>query len=125
MKKTKSMYLRQVTMTLGLITLCMALLGAGFFSLSYRHQLEEIKTTLNRNAGFISSYANAAITKGDTLTGEDFIGYIRSAVLLTDTTVLVCSPEGQILCAAGGNLDREIFTIPLQQVQVQIGRAHV
>ena len=34
MKKTKSMYLRQVTMTLGLITLCMALLGAGFFSLS-------------------------------------------------------------------------------------------
>ncbi len=118
MKKTKSMYLRQVTMTLGLITLCMALLGAGFFSLSYRHQLEEIKTTLNRNAGFISSYANAAITKGDTLTGEDFIGYIRSAVLLTDTTVLVCSPEGQILCAAGGNLDREIFTIPLQQVQV-------
>lgn len=37
------MYLRQVTVMLGLIILCMVLLGAGFFSLSYRHQLEESK----------------------------------------------------------------------------------
>ena len=118
MKKTKSMYLRQVTVMLGLITLCMVLLGAGFFSLSYRHQLEEIKTTLDRNASYISSYANTAITKGDSLTGEDFISYIRSAVLLTDSTVLVCSTDGEIFCAAGSNLDREIFTVPLQDVQV-------
>ena len=96
MKRTKSMYLRQVTVMLGLIILCMVLLGAGFFSLSYRHQLEEIQTTLDRNAGFISSYANAAITKGDSLSGEDFINYIYSAVRLTDTTVLVCNTKGQI-----------------------------
>lgn len=32
MKRTKSMYLRQVTVMLGLIILCMVLLGAGFFS---------------------------------------------------------------------------------------------
>ena len=118
MKKTRSMYLRQVTVMLGLITLCMVLLGAGFFSLSYRHQLEEIKTTLDRNAEYISSYANTAITKGDSLTGEDFINYIRSAVLLTNSTVLVCSTDGEIFCAAGSNLDREIFTVPLQDVQV-------
>ena len=77
MKKTKSMYLRQVSVMLGLIALCMVLLGAGFFSLAYRYQLEEIKDTLDRNAGFISSYANAALTKGDSLTEEDFITYIR------------------------------------------------
>ena len=109
MKRTKSMYLRQVTVMLGLIILCMVLLGAGFFSLSYRHQLEEIKTTLDRNAGFISSYANAAITKGDSLSGEDFINYIYSAVRLTDTTVLVCNTKGQILCAAGVNLNEDLL----------------
>ena len=76
------MYLRQVTVMLGLITLCMVLLGAGFFSLSYRHQLEEIKTTLDRNASYISSYANTAITKGDSLTGEDFISYIHWEALV-------------------------------------------
>lgn len=103
------MYLRQVTVMLGLIILCMVLLGAGFFSLSYRHQLEEIKTTLDRNAGFISSYANAAITKGDSLSGEDFINYIYSAVRLTDTTVLVCNTKGQILCAAGVNLNEDLL----------------
>ena len=110
MKRTKSMYLRQVTVMLGLIILCMVLLGAGFFSLSYRHQLEEIQTTLDRNAGFISSYANAAITKGDSLSGEDFINYIYSAVRLTDTTVLVCNTKGQILCAAGVNLNEDLLT---------------
>ena len=103
------MYLRQVTVMLGLIILCMVLLGAGFFSLSYRHQLEEIQTTLDRNAGFISSYANAAITKGDSLSGEDFINYIYSAVRLTDTTVLVCNTKGQILCAAGVNLNEDLL----------------
>ena len=118
MKKTKSMYLRQVSVMLGLIALCMVLLGAGFFSLAYRYQLEEIKDTLDRNAGFISSYANAALTKGDSLTEEDFITYIRSAVLLSDTTVLVCTTEGEIFCAAGSNLDRETFTVPLQNVSV-------
>ncbi len=118
MKKTKSMYLRQVTVLLGLIALCMVLLGAGFFTLSYRYQIREIKTSLERNAGVISNYANAVITKGDSLGSEDFINYIRSAVLLTNTTVLVCSTEGEILCAAGANLDREIFNLPQQELRV-------
>lgn len=109
-KATKSMYLRQVAVMLGLILLCMTLLGAGFFSLSYRYQLKEIQTTLDRNAGFISNYANAALTKGDSLSGEDFISYIGSAVLLTNTTVLVCDTSGQILCAAGSNLSDQVFS---------------
>ncbi len=112
------MYLHQLAVMLGLILLCMTLLGAGFFSLSYRYQLKEIQTTLDRNAGFISSYANAALTKGDSLGDEDFINYIRSAVLLTDTTVLVCNTNGQVLCAAGSNLGEEfsssqsLFMVP-------------
>ncbi len=112
------MYLHQLAVMLGLILLCMTLLGAGFFSLSYRYQLKEIQTTLDRNAGFISSYANAALTKGDSLGDEDFINYIRSAVLLTDTTVLVCNTSGQVLCAAGSNLGEEfsssqsLFMVP-------------
>ena len=62
MKRMKSMYVRQVAILLGLTFLCMVLLGVGFFTLSYRYQLQEIQTTLDRNAGFISSYADAALT---------------------------------------------------------------
>ena len=68
MKRMKSMYVRQVAILLGLTFLCMVLLGVGFFTLSYRYQLQEIQTTLDRNAGFISSYADAALTKGGSLT---------------------------------------------------------
>ena len=67
MAQPKSMYLRQVTVMLGLIILCMTLLGAGFFSLSYRYQLQEIQSTLDRNAGFISDYASVALTEGSSL----------------------------------------------------------
>lgn len=40
MKRMKSMYVRQVAILLGLTFLCMVLLGVGFFSLSYRYQLQ-------------------------------------------------------------------------------------
>lgn len=118
MKRMKSMYVRQVAILLGLTFLCMVLLGVGFFSLSYRYQLQEIQTTLDRNAGFISSYADAALTKGGSLTDESFVNYIHSVVLLTDTTVLVCDTDGQVLCAAGSNLNQEAFNTPLQNLYV-------
>lgn len=118
MKRMKSMYVRQVAILLGLTFLCMVLLGVGFFSLSYQYQLKEIQTTLDRNAGFISSYADAALTKGGSLTDESFVNYIHSVVLLTDTTVLVCDTDGQVLCAAGSNLNQETFNTPLQNLYV-------
>ena len=110
MAQPKSMYLRQVTVMLGLIILCMTLLGAGFFSLSYRYQLQEIQSTLDRNAGFISDYASVALTEGSSLTDKDFVNYIQSVVLLTDTTVLVCNTEGLVVCAAGTNRNQELLT---------------
>ena len=110
MAQPKSMYLRQVTVMLGLIILCMTLLGAGFFSLSYRYQLQEIQSTLDRNAGFISDYASVALTEGSSLTDKDFVNYIQSVVLLTDTTVLVCNTEGMVVCAAGTNWNQELLT---------------
>ena len=110
MAQPKSMYLRQVTVMLGLIILCMTLLGAGFFSLSYRYQLQEIQSTLDRNAGLISDYASVALTEGSSLTDKDFVNYIQSVVLLTDTTVLVCNTEGMVVCAAGTNWNQELLT---------------
>ena len=104
------MYLRQVTVMLGLIVLCMVLLGAGFFSLTYRYQLQEIQTNLDRNAGLISNYASVAITEGSSLTDKDLVSYIQSVVLLTDTTVLVCSTDGTVVCAAGSNWNKELLS---------------
>ena len=110
MAQPKSMYLRQVTVMLGLIILCMTQLGAGVFSLSCRYQLQEIQSTLDRNAGFISDYASVALTEGSSLTDKDFVNYIQSVVLLTDTTVLVCNTEGMVVCAAGTNWNQELLT---------------
>ena len=110
MAQPKSMYLRQVTVMLGLIVLCMVLLGAGFFSLTYRYQLQEIQSNLDRNAGLISNYASVAITEGSSLTDKDLVNYIQSVVLLTDTTVLVCTTDGTVVCAAGSNWNKELLS---------------
>ena len=51
-----------------------------------------------------------ALTEGSSLTDKDFVNYIQSVVLLTDTTVLVCNTEGLVVCAAGTNWNQELLT---------------
>lgn len=103
----KSMYGRQMAVIIGLISLCMAMLGAGFFSLSYQYHQNDIQKTIERNVTYISNYANATVTAGIALNAEHFQSYIKSVALITDATVILCRPDGRIIYAAGTNLSRE------------------
>ena len=103
----RSMYKRQMTVMIALIALCMAMLGAGFLSLSYRYQQDEIRKTIQRDVTYISRYANSAVSGGMTLSSEQFRSYISSVALITNATVLLCQPDGQIVFAAGANLSTD------------------
>lgn len=101
------MYKRQMTVMIALIALCMTMLGAGFLSLSYRYQQDEIRQTIQRDVTYISRYANSAVSGGMTLSSEQFRSYISSVALITNATVLLCQPDGKIVFAAGANLSTD------------------
>ncbi len=103
----RSMYKRQMTVMIALIALCMTMLGAGFLSLSYRYQQDEIRQTIQRDVTYISRYANSAVSGGMTLSSEQFRSYISSVALITNATVLLCQPDGKIVFAAGANLSTD------------------
>ena len=100
----KSMYRRQMTVIIGLIALCMTMLGAGFFSLSYRYQQDEIRKTIEKNVTYISNYANLTLKTGMPLPSEAFESYLKSIAMISNATVILCQPDGSIIYAAGTNL---------------------
>ena len=100
----KSMYRRQMTVMIGLIILCMTMLGVGFFSLSYHYRQKEIQDTIERDVTYISRYANAAISDGMPLFSEQFRSYLSSVAMISNATVLLCQPDGCIVYATGDNL---------------------
>ena len=52
MKHRTSMYARQLMVVVGLIALCITLLGAGFLTLTYRYHKDESWKTLERDATY-------------------------------------------------------------------------
>lgn len=103
----KSMYRRQMTVMIGLIILCMTMLGVGFFSLSYHYRQQEIQDTIERDVKYISRYANAAISDGMPLFSEQFRSYLSSVAMISNATVLLCQPDGRVVYATGNNLAQE------------------
>lgn len=100
----KSLYKRQLGTMIGLICLCMCLLGAGFLTLSYQYHINELKKTIERDVTYISNFASSALNKGMALESEQFRSYISSVAMITDATVLLCQPDGRIVYAFGSNL---------------------
>lgn len=98
------MYKRQMTVMLGLIVLCMTLLGAGFFTLSYRYQQEQVRKAVERDVTYISRYTNSIVSDGTPLSSQHFHGYIASVAMITNTTVLLCQTDGSVVYASGENL---------------------
>lgn len=106
-QRKTSMYTRQMVVMIGLIALCLTMLGAGFMALTYRYHQAESRETLERNVATISRYANSAFSDGMTLSSHQFQSYITSVAMISNSTILLCDTQGQILYAAGTNLPKD------------------
>ena len=102
--KQTSMYSRQLTLIICLIVFSMTLLGTSFLALSFRYQQNESQKAAERNISYISAYANSAISDGMTLSSQNFRSYLASVAMISDSTILLCQPDGRILYATGTNL---------------------
>lgn len=103
----KSMYGRQFATMVGMVLLSFLMLGASFATLSYQYTIREKKDTLERNAQYIAQFtSDSVLTSGEgglVWRTAAFQGYLNSVAMVSDTHVIVTTPEGTILYATAGD----------------------
>ncbi len=99
------MYRRQLISTLSLISLCLVLLGTGFFSLYYQYHLNELKKTIQQNASAISAYSREVLTSEADVRSTYFQGFLAAVSSIAGTTILLCDADGSILYATNPEMN--------------------
>lgn len=103
----KTMYGRQFATMVGMVLLSFLMLGASFATLSYQYTIREKKDTLERNARYIAQFTSDSVESGGKLVWQTpaFQKYLSSVAKVTDSHVMVATPEGVIVYATSGSAD--------------------
>ena len=98
------MYGRQFATMVGMVLLSFLMLGASFATLSYQYTIREKKDTLERNARYIAQFTSNSLRTGDETVWRtsDFQSYLNSVALVSDTHIMVATPEGVVVYATQG-----------------------
>ena len=117
----KTMYGRQFATMVGMVLLSFLMLGASFATLSYQYTIREKKDTLERNAKYIAQFTSDSVNTVGELVWQTpaFQSYLSSVAQVSDTHVLVATPEGTILYATQGDSElSQMQYAPLSQIMV-------
>lgn len=104
------MYRRQIISTFALITLCLVLLGTGFFSLYYQYHLRDLKEGLREDVQYISEYTKDILKANQDIPSiyyPPFLSYLDSVAKISNKTILLTDEKGNIAYIAN-----EDFPIP-------------
>ncbi len=107
----KTMYGRQFATMVGMVLLSFLMLGASFATLSYQYTIREKKDTLERNARYIAQFTSDSVESGGKLVWQTpaFQKYLSSVAKVSDSHVMVATPEGVIVYATSGDADLSGF----------------
>ena len=100
----KSMYQRQLTMMVAIISLSLSILGSAFMLLTYRYIITEKRDSMERNASNISQLATSYVSNvwGGDIRSDAFANAIAVVAKASDTFVVLTDVQGQILYATDG-----------------------
>ena len=123
----KSLYKRELTMMIGIVTLSFTLLSTAFMLLSYRYIISETRDRLERNAGYIAAATSNYLQN---VTGLNWMDDLQKRVLyqstmetvsdISDASVIVATTQGEILYASEADMyDRHIPEAVVQQILEQ------
>ena len=103
----KTMYGRQFATMVGMVLLSFLMLGASFATLSYQYTIREKKDTLERNAKYIAQFTSDSVNTGGSEVWRTpaFQKYLSSVAKVSDSHVMVATPEGVIVYATSGSAD--------------------
>lgn len=102
-----SLFKRHFLMTAGMILLAFALLSTGFMYLSYRYTLQEKKTALEEEAGYVARLTAQMVDKKDQLTDSDYLACLSTIASIAGSDLLVCDTDGTVLYTYLDNDARE------------------
>ncbi len=100
----KSLYKRQFFLMASLVLISFILFGGAFAALSFRFTLQEKRETMSRNAGFIAAFTETALTQGLSVDNSYFQSYVASLSMISDATVLLANPDGEVVYASHAGL---------------------
>lgn len=100
----KSIYKRHFFLTAGMILISFALLGAAFITLSYQYTIREKRDTLTDNVAAVAYMAAQVQTNGMTIQDKNFQVVITAMARMSDSFIIVTTPEGTVALTADGTL---------------------
>ena len=111
------MYGRQFATMVGMVLLSFLMLGASFATLSYQYTIREKKETLQRNAEYIADFTSSSLSAGGQLVWQTtaFQSYLNSVARVSDSHVIVATPDGVIVYATDGGAISHFQYAPLPQ----------
>ena len=98
----RSLYRRQLTMMVSIMLVSFTLLAGAFMLLSYRYIIGETRDSVERNAGYISSFTSTYYRRYLTLDVQDefYSSYVATIAMISNSHIIVADPAGGILYAA-------------------------
>ena len=101
----KTLYGRQFATMVGMVLLSFLMLGASFATLSYQYTIREKQDTLRRNAEYIAEFTSDSLRTGGELVWRTsaFQSYLNSVARVSDSHVIVTTPDGVIVYATSGD----------------------
>ena len=101
----RSLYKRQLAMMLGIVVISFTLLSAAFMLLSYRYIIGATRDSVERNAGYISTFTASYYRQYLTLDVQDdfYNSYVASIARISDSYIIVARTDAEILCATDGS----------------------
>ena len=88
-------------MMVGVMILSFTLLSASFMLLFYRYIISEKRDSMERNAGYIANFTSSYSQFLD-IRSDDYKNYVASIALISDSYVIVATPDGDIVYATDG-----------------------
>ena len=98
-----SLYRKQLAMMVSIVALSFTLLSAAFMLLTYRYLIQETRESVQRNAGYISTFTNTYYQQNRTIQNTFYSSYVASIALISDAHIIVANPDGEIIYATDGS----------------------
>ena len=114
LRRFQTIYWQNFTVTTGVVVLTLALLGASFFTLSYRYTRSQreadMRTKAEVVARMVSDYVN-----GGSLAGMRELASFAASV--TEENFLICNLNGSVLLTSDPALEGKVLTLPEEITQ--------
>jgi len=112
MARFRSFYWRQFSLTAGMVTLTMFLLGTSFFALTYNYIVREQQNEMEERAELVAQFSASYFAGNILASQQDLRTLATVAASLSEVDFLIWNPGNQILLTTDASLEGKALTLP-------------